>query len=113
MRLKHPSPRGLAVALALPFVVLAFAPKSYTYPQYLSKAKALGYPADNCSYCHRSPSGGSGWNERGRWLIEEKRRREAVQVDVRWLKDYKPVASAGREEAEGAAPPRRLKTSAR
>ena len=113
MRMKHPLPRGLAVALALLFAVLAFAPKSYTYPQYLSKAKALGYPAQNCSYCHRSPQGGTEWNKRGQWLIEEKKRRKAEQVDMRWLKDYKPVASAGRDEAEGAAPARRLKTSAR
>ena len=111
--MRHPSPRGLAVALALLFAVLAFAPKSYMYPQYLSKAKALGYPAENCSYCHRSPSGGNEWNERGRWLIQEKRRRQADSVDVRWLKDYKPVASVSRDQGKGAAPARRLKTSAR
>jgi hypothetical protein len=111
--MKYLSPRGLAVALALLFAVLAFAPKSYTYPQYLSKAKALGYPAENCSYCHRSPSGGTGWNERGEWLREEKHKRNADSVDVRWLKDYKAVASVGRDEGKGAAPARRLKTSAR
>jgi hypothetical protein len=111
--MKHPSPRGLAVALALSFAVLAFAPKSYTFTQYLSKARALGYPAENCSYCHGSPQGGTSWNDRGQWLIGEKRRRKAEQVDVRWLKDYKPVASAGRGEAEAAAPAPRLKTSAR
>ncbi|HEX6185056.1 MAG TPA: hypothetical protein VFZ44_14315 [Pyrinomonadaceae bacterium] len=113
MRLKHPLPRGLAVAVALLFVVLACASKSYTYPQYLSKARALGYPAENCSYCHKSPQGGTEWNERGRWLMEEKKRRQAEQVDMRWLKDYKPVASAGRDEAKRVAPARRLKTSAR
>lgn len=113
MHIKYLSLRGSVVALALLFVVLAAAQKSYTYPQYLSKAKVLGYQAENCSYCHRSPQGGAGWNERGQWLIEEKRQRKAEQVDVKWLKDYKPVASADRNEAEGAAPTRRLKTSAR
>jgi hypothetical protein len=111
--MRHLSPRGLAVALALLFAVTAFAPKSYTYPQYLSKARALGYPAENCSYCHKSPQGGTGWNERGDWLRGEKQKRNADSVDVRWLKDYKPVASAGRDEEREAAPARRLKTSAR
>lgn len=113
MRMRYPSPRGLVVALALLFAVLAFAQKSYTYPQYLSKAKALGYPAENCSYCHRAPQGGTGWNARGQWLIEEKKRREAEQVDVKWLRDYKPVASAGRDGTKGDAATSRLKTSAR
>lgn len=113
MRIKCLSPRGSVAALALLFALMAFAPKTYTYPQYLSKARGLGYPAENCSYCHKSPQGGTGWNERGAWLREEKRKRNAEQVDVRWLKDYKPVASAGRDGAEGAAPARRLKTSAR
>lgn len=113
MRIKPHTLRGPVVALALLFVVLAAAQKSYTYPQYLSKAKALGYPADSCSYCHRSPSGGNSWNERGKWLIEEKRRREADQVDVRWLRDYKPVAASGRDEGKGTGPARRHKTTAR
>ena len=113
MRIKSHTLRGSVVALALLFVVLAAAQKSYTYPQYLSKAKALGYPADSCSYCHRSPSGGNSWNERGKWLIEEKRRREADQVDVRWLRDYKPVAASGRDGVKGTGPARRDKTAAR
>ena len=113
MRIKSHTLRGSVVALALLSVVLAAAQKSYTYPQYLSKAKALGYPADNCSYCHRSPSGGNSWNERGKWLIEEKRRREADQVDVRWLRDYKPVAAAGRDGGRGAGPARRPGATAR
>jgi hypothetical protein len=27
-------------------------------------------------------------NERGKWLVEEKDKRKAKEIDVNWLKDY-------------------------
>jgi hypothetical protein len=55
------------------------------------KAKELGYPATNCQYCHvdKLPKkGASTGNERGAWLIAEKDKRKAKEVDAAWLKEY-------------------------
>ncbi len=55
------------------------------------KAKALGYPAQNCLYCHNEKlpkKGAVTHNERGKWLLAEKDKRKAKEVDVSWLKDY-------------------------
>jgi len=55
------------------------------------KAKELGYPAQNCLYCHNEKlpkKGAVTHNERGKWLIAEKEKRKAKEVDASWLKDY-------------------------
>jgi hypothetical protein len=55
------------------------------------KAKAAGFPAANCMYCHgeKLPKKGAvTHNDRGKWLIAEKGTRKAKEVDVTWLKDY-------------------------
>lgn len=55
------------------------------------KAKGLGYPAQNCLYCHgeKLPKKGAvTHNERGKWLIAEKEKRKAKEVDAAWLKGY-------------------------
>jgi hypothetical protein len=55
------------------------------------KAKAAGFPATNCLYCHgeKLPKKGAvTHNERGKWLIAEKAKRNAKEVDASWLKDY-------------------------
>ena len=56
------------------------------------KAKELGFAAQNCQYCHveKLPKkGASTNNDRGNWLVAEKTKRGAKEVDVAWLKDYK------------------------
>lgn len=55
------------------------------------KAKAAGYKAENCQFCHveKLPKKGAvNHNDRGKWLIAEKQKRNAKEVDVEWLKDY-------------------------
>lgn len=55
------------------------------------KAKDLGYVATSCQYCHNEklPKKGSAThNERGKWLLAEKAKRGAKEVDPAWLKDY-------------------------
>jgi mono/diheme cytochrome c family protein len=64
---------------------------SATMP-FQKKAKELGFPAQNCQYCHveKLPKkGASTNNERGAWLASEKTKRGAKEIDVAWLKDYK------------------------
>ena len=58
------------------------------------KAKELGFDATNCLYCHNEKlpkKDAVTHNDRGKWLIAEKEKRKAKEVDPAWLKDY-PVA---------------------
>jgi hypothetical protein len=75
----------VAVALALGGVLAA---TTEAKPGYLAEAKKLGYPAQDCRYCHTKASGGSGWNARGNWLRSQKRSRNAREVQVSWLSEY-------------------------
>jgi len=55
------------------------------------KAKAAGFKADNCQYCHvdKLPKkGASEGNDRGKWLRDQKEKKKAAEVDPAWLKDY-------------------------
>jgi mono/diheme cytochrome c family protein len=56
------------------------------------KAKELGITTvTNCQSCHveKLPKKGAvTHNERGKWLIAEKEKRKAKEVDAAWLKDY-------------------------
>ena len=55
------------------------------------KAKELGFPVENCMYCHNEKlpkKGAVTYNDRGKWLVSEKDKRQAKEVDVAWLKDY-------------------------
>jgi hypothetical protein len=55
------------------------------------KAKELGLPATDCTYCHgeKMPKKDAAtYNDRGKWLQAEKDKRSAKEVDVAWLKDY-------------------------
>jgi hypothetical protein len=55
------------------------------------KAKELGFPATNCQYCHveKLPKkGATTHNDRGKWLIAQKEKKGAKEVDPAWLKDY-------------------------
>ena len=55
------------------------------------KAQDLGFPAVNCLYCHNEnfpKKGAVSHNDRGTWLIGEKTKRNAKEVDPAWLKDY-------------------------
>ena len=77
-------------AFVLLYAVAATRPAK-AFPPFVEYAKRLGYPAKDCTYCHVSLQGGSDkLNARGEWMVAEKVRRDAVAVDVKWLKDYKP-----------------------
>jgi hypothetical protein len=81
---------GLIVVLAWSGVVALSGTSSATMPMQ-KKAKELGFPADNCLYCHgeKMPKkDASTYNERGKWLQAEKDKRQAKEVDPAWLKDY-------------------------
>ena len=55
------------------------------------KAKELGYPAASCQYCHvdKLPKKDAHkFNERGQFLMDQKEKHKAKEVDLAWLKDY-------------------------
>lgn len=80
----------LVVLLVWGISMLLVSPSSATMPMQ-KKAKELGFPADNCQYCHveKLPKKGAvTYNDRGKWLVDQKDSRKAKEVDVAWLKDY-------------------------
>lgn len=59
---------------------------------YVKKAQALGFKEiENCASCHTSktPKKGEPLAERGKWLMEQKAKHKAEEIDLNWLKDYK------------------------
>jgi hypothetical protein len=57
------------------------------------KAKEAGFAeAAKCTYCHAEAlpkKDAHTLNERGKWLVAEKDKRKATEVDPAWLKEYK------------------------
>jgi len=106
---------------ALVLAALAPAPPAAATPPLQGRARAAGFPATDCTYCHaftmdhmtrkalemkippmncyachgnRLPRTGKAlFNARGQWLIQARRSRKADQIDVAWLKDYVPPPS--------------------
>jgi hypothetical protein len=87
----------LKVIIASLFVVGAttlLTPQSLAYPPFLKVAQKFG--AKDCKFCHVKTDAPHQYNERGKWLVAERERRNATAVDPEWLVDYKP-AGKGKE----------------
>jgi hypothetical protein len=68
---------------------------AYATMPIMKKAKDAGVAAANCMYCHGEAlpkKTAFTLNERGKWLMAEKERRKAAEIDGAWLKDYKEPA---------------------
>lgn len=79
-----------AVLLSWALGMLAARSSSATM-EIRKKAKDLGFPVENCQYCHLDKlpkKGASEPNGRGAWLRAEKAKRHAAEVDPAWLKEY-------------------------
>jgi hypothetical protein len=79
-----------AAGLWAAWMLFAPSPTSATLDMQ-KEAKAKGFPATNCMYCHNEKlpkAGAVTHNERGAWLVAEKAKRNADKIDVAWLKDY-------------------------
>lgn len=48
---------------------------------------AIKFGANDCSFCHQTVVGGTALNERGIWLINERTLRNALEIDVDWLRE--------------------------
>jgi hypothetical protein len=116
--MKRPPVRAFLLALA---AMCAVPPVSAT-PPLERRAKAAGYPATDCTYCHsfsmdhmtkkalemKIPpmncyachgknlprSGKALFNARGQYLVDERRSRQVDDVDVAWLKAYVEASPA-------------------
>jgi hypothetical protein len=86
--------RASLVAASVAFVVGAASAEAGVPMQ--KKAKELGLTmVQNCQSCHveKMPKKDSAAvNEMGQWLIDQKQARKAKEIDVAWLKDWKPKA---------------------
>jgi hypothetical protein len=66
--------------------------RSYATLATQKEAKVAGVTAANCQACHAEKlpkKGAMTLNEKGKWLVAEKDKRKAKEIDGAWLKDYK------------------------
>jgi hypothetical protein len=72
---------------------IAFSGTSSATLEHQKQAKAAGVDVKNCQYCHvdklpKKDKGAHEPNDVGKWLIAEKEKRGAKEVDGAWVKDY-------------------------
>ena len=82
---------GMAAALAGVATWMAGAGTATATLAYEKKAKELGYPAANCQYCHEDKlpkKDAHKFNDRGQFLVEQKEKHKAKEIDLAWLKEY-------------------------
>jgi hypothetical protein len=86
---------GLASATLAVGLSLGLAGRAEATVEMQKKAKAAGFAeSTNCLYCHNEklPKKGSVTNnERGKWLVDQKQKKGAKEIDFAWLKDFTPA----------------------
>ena len=86
---------GLASATLAVGLSLGLAGRAEATVEMQKKAKAAGFAeSTNCLYCHNEKlpkKGGVTNNERGKWLVDQKEKKGAKEIDFAWLKDFKPA----------------------
>lgn len=87
-------PNPKLVLLAAAAILIVGNPASAKMP-YVKKAQGLGFKfIENCASCHvdkmpKKEAKGEPFNEVGKFLMAEKAKTKAAEVDLAWLKDYK------------------------
>ena len=85
---------GIVVGtLVVVFGAVAVRSPAVAKPTFVVEAKALGFPAQNCTYCHtvtvpKKATAQQDLNDRGKWLLQRKKDLKVPGVLVDWLKDY-------------------------
>ncbi len=80
--------------LAAAAILVVGSPANAKMP-FVKKAKDAGFAyIQNCASCHvdkmpKAASKGEPFNEVGKFLMVQKAKNKATEVDVAWLKDYK------------------------
>lgn len=83
--------RTLAITAALGLAWAALAGTASATMPMQKQAKDAGVAGVACITCHveKMPKKGAmTLNDRGKWLVAEKEKRGAKEVDVAWLKEY-------------------------
>jgi hypothetical protein len=86
--MRSPKP---ALALLVGMAVFGGSTAAFATMPMQKKAKESGFPAENCMYCHvdKMPKkGAAAENDRGKFLVDQKTKKKATEVDVTWLKEY-------------------------
>ena len=71
-------------------------------PEHLGPALEFG--ARDCAFCHLTPQGGQGHNERGAWLVAERERLGVDAIDVSWLARREERVPAQQRQPPSPAP---------
>ena len=83
---------GVVTGLAVGAAWLLSAGAASASQAMVKKAKEAGITSvQNCQSCHvdKLPKKDAHKvNERGQWLVDEKAKRKAKEIDVTWLKEY-------------------------
>lgn len=80
-------PLKSSIVLGALVLLIILGVSNFAYPPLLRQARKFG--AKDCTFCHKDPGGSDEMNDRGKWLLSERTRRGASDIDVEWLKDYK------------------------
>ncbi len=88
--------RRTQLALLAAVAIFAVGSPAEAKLPFVKKAKDAGFTfIQNCASCHvdkmpKKESKGEPFGEIGKWLKAEKAKNKAEEVDVAWLKNYKP-----------------------
>ncbi|MBL0313432.1 MAG: hypothetical protein IPP78_12125 [Holophagaceae bacterium] len=89
--------RRTQLALLAAAAILAAGSPAHAKLLFVKKAKELGFTfVKDCASCHvdkmpKAASKGEPFGEIGKFLKAQKAKNKAAEVDVAWLKDYKPA----------------------
>lgn len=87
--------RRTQFALLAAAAILAVGSPANAKMKYVKQAKDLGFTyVKDCASCHvdkmpKAAAKGEPYNEVGKFLLAQKAKNKATEVDVAWLKDYK------------------------
>jgi len=88
--------RRTQLALLAAAVIFAVGSPANAKMPFVKKAKDAGFAyIKDCASCHvdkmpKKDAKGEPFGEIGKWLLAQKAKNKATEVDVAWLKDYKP-----------------------
>ena len=88
-----------SIILSAVFIFVFLTVTNVAYPPLLRQSRKFG--AKDCTFCHKEADGGEALTDRGKWLVTERTRRGAGDIDVEWLKDYSEKTA----ETKSAATP--------
>jgi hypothetical protein len=83
-----------AIAALVAGLIFATTLPASATPQLLTESKKAGMPAKNCQYCHtvampkKESFKADELNDRGKWMVEEKGKKNSKDIKAEWLKDY-------------------------